>query len=96
MFDLPVDDSQARREYTTFRKELVREGFAMLQFSVYARYFGSEEAATARRRRLRQALPPRGQVRFLAVTDRQFGKMEVHIGKTRGHPEEPPAQMLLF
>ncbi|MHB1763857.1 MAG: CRISPR-associated endonuclease Cas2 [Acidimicrobiales bacterium] len=96
MFDLPVDDSQARREYASFRKELVREGFTMIQFSIYARYFGSEEAAVARRRRLRQALPPRGQVRFLVVTDRQFGKMEVYIGKTRGRGEEPPAQMLLF
>ena len=96
MFDLPVDSSAARREYTRFRKRLIQEGFCMLQFSVYARYFGSEEASEAHRRRIAASLPPQGQVRLLAVTDRQFGKMEVFYGKTKHSTEKPPEQLLLF
>lgn len=96
MFDLPVDDAKARRQYATFRNALIREGFSMLQYSIYARHFASEEAAAAQRRRLRTAVPPRGQVRFLVVTDRQFAKMEVHFGQTAAPAELPPAQMLLF
>ena len=96
MFDLPVDDGQARKHYTRFRKHLLAQGFSMLQFSVYARFCASEEASAVYRRRVREALPPEGQVRVLALTDRQFGKMEVYLGKTAQRPEKRPDQLLLF
>lgn len=96
MFDLPVDTKQARREYAQFRKTLLKEGFSMLQFSVYARYCGSEEASTVYRSRIRLQLPPHGQVRVLNVTDRQFGRMEVYFGRKRRPVEDPPAQFMLF
>lgn len=96
MFDLPVDDKIARREYTQFRKCLLKEGFTMLQYSVYARYFASEDESVARRNRIRGWLPPDGQVRLLLVTDHQFGKMEVYLGKMRKPTEEPPKQLVLF
>lgn len=96
MFDLPVDTLDARRDYTQFRKALLKEGFTMLQFSVYARYCGSEERSDAFRRRLRYALPPGGQVRLMAVTDHQFGKMEVFYGKKLYSAEKPPEQLLLL
>lgn len=96
MFDLPVDDKDARREYTQFRKTLLRQGFTMLQFSVYARFVPSADAERAYRRRIRASLPADGQVRLLSVTDRQFAKMEVFLGKKRREPEKPPVQKLLF
>ncbi|MBI3406831.1 MAG: CRISPR-associated endonuclease Cas2 [Planctomycetes bacterium] len=96
LFDLPVDTKEARREYVRFRKALLDEGFSMLQFSVYARYCASEEASDCHRRRVRAVLPPDGQVRLLAVTDRQFGKMEVFLGRKREGVEEPPSQMAFF
>lgn len=96
MFDLPVDDKQKRREYAQFRKALLKEGFCMLQYSVYSRYCVSEEASTAYRGRVQLQLPPHGQVRVLNVTDRQFGKMEVYFGKKRQPAEDPPTQLMLF
>ncbi len=96
MFDLPVDTTTARREYARFRKCLLERGFSMMQFSVYARHCASEESATVIRREVRGLLPPRGQVRLLAVTDRQFGKMEVFFGRKRESVEEPPRQIMLF
>ena len=96
MFDLPVDDKLDRRNYTRFRKVLLKDGFMMLQFSVYARYLPSEEAADAHRKTVRAAVPPLGQVRIIAVTDHQFGKMEVFYGRKPRKPEEPQNQMLLF
>lgn len=96
LFDLPVDTKAARKRYTRFRKILIKEGFTMLQFSVYARYCGSEESSDAHRKRISVALPPQGQVRLLAVTDRQFGKMVIFNGKKRGPTEKPPEQFLLF
>ncbi len=96
MFDLPVEGKEDRRHYAQFRNALLKQGFMMLQYSVYARYLPSEEAAEAHRRRVRRALPPEGQVRLLAVTDHQFGKMEVYYGRKSREPESPPAQLLLF
>lgn len=96
MFDLPVDSKEARREYVRFRNALLAEGFTMLQFSVYARYCASEEAAATYRRRVRAALAPGGQVRLLSVTDHQFGKMEVFQGKKRKEAEKAPPQLMLF
>jgi CRISPR-associated protein Cas2 len=96
MFDLPVEEREDRRNYAHFRKALLKDGFMMLQYSVYARYIASEEAAEAHRRVVRQAVPPLGQVRLIAVTDHQFGKMEVFYGRKPREPEQPQKQMLLF
>jgi CRISPR-associated protein Cas2 len=96
LFDLPVDSSKARREYTRFRKALIRQGFSMLQFSVYARYCASEERDEILRKQLRRILPPEGQVRLMAITDRQFGKMDVYEGKRRVEIEKAPEQLKLF
>ena len=96
MFDLPVNSQAARRRYTRFRKGLLADGFSMLQFSVYARYCPDEESTKAFRRRIRAALPDAGQVRVLALTDRQYAKMEVYFGKKRQPVEDKPAQLMLF
>jgi len=96
MFDLPVDTKEARRRYARFRKLLLENGFSMLQFSVYARYCPSEDASDGYRKVIRARLPDDGQIRVLSVTDRQFGRMEVFNGKTRGDVEEPPRQLMLF
>lgn len=96
MFDLPVDDKDRRREYTQFRKLLIKKGFTMLQFSVYAKHMESEDASDALQAQVQKVIPPFGQVRILAVTDRQFGKMVVFWGKKRSKVEDPPLQITLF
>ncbi len=96
LFDLPMVTKEERQEYTHFRKKLMNEGFTRMQFSVYARFCESEEAAEAKRRRIRRIMPPDGQVRLMTITDRQFGKMEVFIGEKKKETEEAPQQMMLF
>lgn len=96
MFDLPVVTKSQKREYVRFRSFLLNEGFCMLQYSVYARYYASEEATLPMRKAIREATPDGGHVRVVNITDRQFGKMEVYFGKTRQKPEDAPRQLLLF
>ena len=96
MFDLPVDSKAAWRRYARFRKALLCEGFSMLQYSVYARHCATEESSDIIRKQVRGVLPSEGQVRLLAVTDRQFGKMEVFFGQNRRKSEDPPTQLMLF
>ncbi|MCL1893418.1 MAG: CRISPR-associated endonuclease Cas2 [Holophagaceae bacterium] len=96
MFDLPVDDADARKRYTKFRTELLKDGFLMLQFSVYGRFCPSEEASDVHRKKVRRAVPEFGEVRIIHVTDRQFAKMEVLRGKRPAPPEEAPPLLLLM
>lgn len=96
MFDLPVDKPEFRKEYAKFRKVLIRQGFTMLQYSVYGHYVSSEDSDEALRRQVQAALPSHGQVRLLSVTDRQFEKMEIYFGKKRKKVEDPPMQLALF
>lgn len=95
-FDLPVNSAAARRHYAQFRKNIMSLGFDRIQYSVYARAFPSEEAAKSYRQKIRAALPPEGMVSLLTVTDRQFGKMENYVGKSREKPRKPREQLLLF
>ena len=96
MFDLPVHDKHARRRYTRFRNQLLTDGFARLQLSVYARYCAREEIAQRIRRIIQQNVPPEGQVRVLSFTDAQFGKMQIFEGQKQVEPENVPEQYLLF
>lgn len=96
MFDLPVKTKRQRRHHTQWRKSLLREGFVRLQFSVYAQHFVSQEASQAVVRRLVRSVPPRGEVRFLTITERQIEKMLVFVGQTRQAPEKPRAQLAFF
>ena len=96
MFDLPTKTKEDRRRYARFRNTLLDEGFSMLQYSVYARYCANEQFNDAQRRRLREVMPPEGQVRLVSITDHQFGKQEVFCGKRPQEPENVPKQLLLF
>ncbi len=96
MFDLPVDTKQARRQYALFRKFLLQDGFTRLQFSIYGRHCASEENAHVHIRRIERKLPPDGEVRILAVTDKQFERMRIFWGKLRQSATSAPSQLSLF
>lgn len=96
MFDLPTDTKAARKHYTQFRKSLLKDGFGMMQYSVYIRHCASEENATVHFERVKKSLPPDGEIRLIQITDKQFGRMEVFYGKRRKKTELAPAQIELF
>lgn len=96
MFDLPVETKRQRRDYTRFRHRLLSRGFVMLQYSVYARHCPSDASAASETKFVKLQLPPEGQVRALAITDRQFGRMQVFHGRKRKKTEDPPAQLAMF
>ncbi len=96
MFDLPTDTKKARKAYHGFRKELLSDGFVMLQFSIYARHTPSEENAMAHENRIKNFLPYDGEVRLLKITDKQFERMKIFHGKTRKATEETPKQLTFF
>ncbi len=96
MFDLPTETPAARKHYARFRKNLMDDGFTMMQFSVYSRHCASIENAEVHVTRMGNCLPPAGEVRFLTITDKQFGRIRVFWGKKRQKTSSPPAQLEFF
>ncbi|MFN3370898.1 MAG: CRISPR-associated endonuclease Cas2 [Sphingomonadaceae bacterium] len=96
MFDLPVDSRAARRAYARFRKDLLEDGFTMMQFSVYIRHCASIDNAELHATRMGAKVPEQGEVRFLIITDNQFGRIRVYVGKRREKVPPAPAQLQLF
>lgn len=96
LFDLPTDTAKARKEYTQFRKQLLQDGFTMMQYSVYIRHCASDENAKVHAKRVKSSLPPDGEVRIIKITDKQFGNIEVFYGKKRVPTEQAPLQLQFF
>lgn len=96
MFDLPTDTPKARKAYARFRKDLLEDGFTMMQYSVYSRHCASIENAEVHLKRMGAAVPAQGEVRFLTITDNQFGRIKVYVGKKRQPTPQSPSQLQLF
>lgn len=96
MFDLPVISKRQRKTATEFRKNLLKDGFDMVQYSVYSRPCPTDENAAVHVSRIKNCLPPDGQVRILKFTDKQYGRMECFLSKSRMNPGSQPGQIMLF
>src|SRR5690625_2380649 len=81
-FDLPVMTSNERIEYTRFRKFLLKDGYTMLQYSVYSRICNGQDNIQKHLRRIKDHIPPvEGSIRAIAITEKQYEKMEILLGE---------------
>lgn len=83
MFDLPVVTVSDRRAYTQFRKYLIKNGFFMLQESVYCKLAQNSTAADLIINNIRKNKPPSGLVQTLKITEKQFSRMEYIVGESK-------------
>jgi CRISPR-associated protein Cas2 len=95
-FDLPTESATERKIAAKFRKEIMRDGFTMFQFSIYLRHCPSRENADVHIKRVKNLLPEKGHIGIMCVTDKQFGMMELFYGKKQAAKEEPMQQLELF
>ncbi|MDN5204936.1 CRISPR-associated endonuclease Cas2 [Fulvivirgaceae bacterium BMA10] len=96
LFDLPTETKKDRRNYRQFVKGLEIDGFSMFQFSIYLRHCPSRENAAVHIKRVKNMLPPKGHIGVMHITDKQFGMMELFIGKAKEKLPEIPQQLELF
>ncbi len=95
-FDLPVKTKKQRKAATLFRKNLEKDGFTMMQFSVYTRYCGSKERMTVHIRRIKSMVPIEGKISLLKVTDKQYSDIINFWGKENTINPKIPQQLQLF
>lgn len=95
-FDLPTETKKERKASADFRKNLLKDGFSMFQFSIYVRHCASKENAEVHIKRVKRALPELGHVGILCITDKQFGDIEIFFGKKEQAPPAIGQQLELF
>jgi len=95
-FDLPTETKKDRRNASQFRKNLLQDGFSMMQFSVYIRHCASGESADVHEKRINKLVPPFGKVSVLRITDKQFGMIINYLGKAKQENVDAPTQLELF
>ena len=95
-FDLPTETKKDRKNYAAFRKKLLNDGFNMFQFSIYTRHCPSTENAQVHIQRVKKSLPEFGSVGILCITDKQFGSIELFIGKKSAPLPAQSMQLELF
>lgn len=83
MFDLPSTSKKDMRFYRKWHKFLVQNGYLMMTESVYSRLLLNKSIAISARNKLKQNLPPSGDVHLLEITEKQFASIEYCLGNTQ-------------
>ncbi len=82
-FDLPTLTASERKNYRRFRRMLIRNGFMMMQESVYSRMVLNQGVAFSVTETIKKHRPEKGLVQVLTVTEKQFSKMDFITGEYR-------------
>lgn len=80
-FDLPTETADERRTYRRFRAGLIKNGFIMMQESVYCKLLLNASAEQLAREAIRKLRPAKGIVQMLTITEKQFSKIEYLTGE---------------
>ncbi len=80
-FDLPVVTKQERRVATQFRNFLLKDGYHMVQFSVYSRICNGRDAVQKHKERIYKNVPDNGSVRLMVITEKQYEAVEILVGE---------------
>ena len=79
-FDLPVETAKQRRAYSHFRRWLLKNGYLMIQESVYSKLAIDGHMVDSLLMRLCENRPPEGLVQVLKVTEKQYAGMANIVG----------------
>lgn len=80
MFDLPMSKPDEIKIYNKFRKNLLKEGYIMLQFSIYVKCFPNKTSAMQGLSRVKRIVPRNGSVRAMIITESQYQSMTILVG----------------
>ena len=95
-FDLPTSSKKERSQATKFRNMLLKNGFMMMQYSVYVRVCKGQDVVNKYLGIVAKHLPSRGHIRAMQVTDKQYERMEILIGEESIEEKKVGVQQLLL
>nr|WP_317698501.1 CRISPR-associated endonuclease Cas2 [Xylocopilactobacillus apis] len=80
-FDVPTLTADDRRNYRKLHQSLVKEGFLMIQESVYSRVLINKQSAAFLEERIQRVAPVNGIVQSMIVTEKQYSEIKFLAGK---------------
>ncbi len=95
-FDLPTETLENKREYRRFRKVLIKNGFLMMQESVYCRMLITPSSGKAVMDIIRKNRPSEGIVQLMTVTEKQFAGMEYITGEHHSEVIESDERLIIL
>ena len=81
MFDLPTLTPGQRRTYRIFRKWLIKEGFIMMQESIYSKLVLNGSSVKLVIEKIRKQKLNEGIVQVLTLSEKEYNNMEYIAGK---------------
>ncbi len=84
-FDLPMVTNKDLAEYRNFRRFLIKNGFIMMQESVYSRLVLNNNSSNLLKKQIYKNLPDRGLIQLLQVTEKQYASIEYLKGKSKSN-----------
>ena len=91
-FDLPV----LTAENTRFRKFLLKNGFLMLQESVYCKLALNGTAVNAIVDNVHKNKPEEGLIQLLTVTGKQYAKMDIVVGDLKSEVLDTDERLVIL
>lgn len=95
-FDLPVITAKNKRDYSHFRKYLIKNGFVMIQESVYCKLAQNSTVADTIIDNVKNNKPPAGLVQLLKVTEKQYTKMEYIVGNSTSNVLDSDERLVII
>lgn len=96
MFDMPTITIEDRKNYTKFRDKLLDDGFIMIQYSIYVRICKNQDDIIKHISRVKLAAPPKGNIRLLQVTEKQYEQMTMLRGIKNDDEKESNNSMIII
>ena len=95
-FDLPTETLEDKREYRKFRKLLIKNGFLMMQESVYCRMLLTPTAGKTVLDIIRKNRPKHGIVQVMSITEKQFASMEYITGENHSEVIDNDERLIIL
>lgn len=82
-FDLPTQTDKDLIEYRKFRNFLIKNGFIMMQKSVYSKLVLNNNSSNLLKKQVYKNIPKDGLVQLLQITEKQYSSIEYIIGSSQ-------------
>lgn len=101
IFDLPTHTKRQRKLASKFRQFLLKDGYIMIQYSVYLRPCVTFDRIEKHTNRVKNNAPTEGNVKILYFTDKQWQRsidvcLEAEYSKKYDFPRDIPEQILFW
>lgn len=88
IFDMPTLTKEDLKIYTNFRRNIINDGFIMIQLSVYSRFCRNDTEYRKMIRRIKSYVPKfHGKIRVFALTEKQYDKMLIFSSSKKSDEE---------